>query len=225
MDRTLKHTTLIEASIELHAGDKVLLWMEKIAENCIFEWMGPWEVVDFNTKRKLVYIRDKVLGPARPCTVKQVKRYIDTERTSHSLITDLAEKNKRLDQYDEGEVFLSKVVDYNVPRASSREIQDAKKKKNGNLLEGLAFKVILKGDITRDANVLTGSFVLAITSTTDVQTTFKASDVTGGHLDWYKHIMIHNSTSIQPQSAPMLLALAAIFNFDVSTCDVKQAYL
>lgn len=37
--------------------------------------------------------------------------------------------------------------------------------------------------------------------------------------------MVHSASTLQPQSIRLLLSLAAIFDFDIWTSDVRQAYL
>lgn len=40
-----------------------------------------------------------------------------------------------------------------------------------------------------------------------------------------KHMLVHSSTTLQPQSVRLLLAMAAIFGFDTWNADITQAYL
>lgn len=47
----------------------------------------------------------------------------------------------------------------------------------------------------------------------------------GGHRDKQKHLMVHNSTTLEPQSIRLLLFLARALEFDIWTADVTQAYL
>ena len=101
----------------------------------------------------------------------------------------------------------------------------AKKKEIRNLLKRKTFKIILKEDILPYGNVLPGRFVLAIKSSITGEVVFKARYVIGGHRDKLKHMMVHSSTTMQPSSVRLLLALARIFGFDVWTSDVTQAYL
>ena len=43
--------------------------------------------------------------------------------------------------------------------------------------------------------------------------------------DKLKDLIVHSTATLQPQSVPMLLAIAAIFGFDIWTADMTQAYL
>lgn len=76
-----------------------------------------------------------------------------------------------------------------------------------------------------DANILPGRFVLDIKSTENGQTKFKGRYVIGGHRHRMEDMMVHDATTLQPQSIRILLALAAMFGFKIWTSDVRQAYL
>ena len=47
----------------------------------------------------------------------------------------------------------------------------------------------------------------------------------GGHMDAFKDYLLHFTKTIQPDIIRLLLALAALFGFDIWTADVTQAYL
>ena len=102
---------------------------------------------------------------------------------------------------------------------------EAKKQEIKNLLQHGTFKVILQEDIPKDGNVLPGRFVLAIKSSVDGRIKYKARYVIGGHCYKLKDLTVHSSTTLQPQSVRLLLALAAIFGFDIWTADIRQSYL
>ena len=71
----------------------MLVWREKIVNHRIGEWVGPFTVIATDESRKLVYVKDPKIGPARPFNAVQVKRYLTSETTSvnlaHSFIMDL----------------------------------------------------------------------------------------------------------------------------------------
>lgn len=102
---------------------------------------------------------------------------------------------------------------------------DAKEKEIESLLNRGTFKVILLEEIPSDGNVLPGRFVLSIKSTENGEIKYKARYVIGAHRDRLKHMMVHSSTTPQPQSIRLLLALVMIFGFDLWTLDVRQTYL
>ena len=86
------------------------------------------------------------------------------------------------------------------------------------------FKFIRKEDIPDDAKVLTGGFILAIKSTEDGTIKYNARFVMGGHRDKHKNVMVHNSSTQQPQSVRLLLALTQSYKSEVCTVDVTQTY-
>lgn len=99
---------------------------------------------------------------------------------------------------------------------------EANKAEIRNLLERGTFKVVMKEDIALNANALPGCFVLQIKSTEDDKVKLKARYVVGGNRDRCKNMIDHSATTLQPQSVRNLLAIAAIFGFDVWTFDVSR---
>ena len=93
------------------------------------------------------------------------------------------------------------------------------------LLDRGTFKVILTKDVSKDGNLLPGRFVLAIKSSEDSMTKYKARYVIGGHRDRLKHMMVHTTSTLQPQFIRLLPALAAIHVFHIWASGVRQAYL
>ncbi len=64
--RAFKHAVPPAADRELEPDDEVLIRREKKGNRRIGEWLGPHVVVGTVPERKLVYVRDSVIGPARP---------------------------------------------------------------------------------------------------------------------------------------------------------------
>ena len=122
-------------------------------------------------------------------------------------------------------VHLTEIITRGDPRAYYPEMTAAKKAEIKNPLERGTFKVILKDELPPDGNILPGCFVLAIKSTDDEKIKYKARYVIGGRRDKYKDFMVHFTSTLQPQSIRLLLALAAVFEFDIWTSGVRQAYL
>ena len=91
--------------------------------------------------------------------------------------------------------------------------------------KGETLKTILKEELLDGANVLTARFVLAIKSSADGSTKYKARYVIGGHRDKIKHCMVHGAQTLQSASARLLLALASVLKFSVWSADLKSAYL
>jgi len=207
-------------------GDKVLVWREKIVLNRIGEWLGPFTVILADRQRKLVYVQDCEIGPARPFGYAQVKAYISPHESAQTFFSELhtAFAEYRSDT-DETAVMLTEVISNQDPRASAPEMAEAKRAEIRGLLERGTFKVILREEIPKDANVLPGRFVMSIKSSEDGEVKWKARYVIGGYRDRLKHLMVHTTQTLQPSSVRLLLALAAIHGFKVWTSDVRQAYL
>ena len=225
--RALKHKVPTAADTFYQPGDKVLVWREKIVESRIGEWLGPFEVLATDEEKKLVYVKDVKIGAARPFNVSQVKRYLTPDMVAHCFMSDLGDNLRKFgtSANDDSEVYLTEILNPNDPRSDSIEMGEAKKAEIRSLLERGTFKVILREDIPRDGNVLSGRFVLTIKSTEYGKIKHKARYVIGGHRDKFKDLMVHSTSTLQPQSVRLLLALAAIFNFDIWTSDLRQAYL
>ena len=223
--RALSYAAPPAADRSYQPGDRVLVWRENVVNNRIGEWMGPFTVMATDERKKLAYVQDVKIGAARPFNVVQVKPYYAADTLAHSFMLDLGQSLRQFGSPQEQEFFLTEIIENSDPRANSKEMENAKAKEIRNLLSRGTFKVILKEDIPPDGNVLPGRFVLAIKSTEDNKVIYKARYVIGGHRDKFKDMMVHTSTTLQPQSIRLLLAMASMFGFDIWTADVRQAYL
>lgn len=77
--RALHHAVPPACDRSYQPGDKVLVWREELVANRIGEWVGPFEIEFVEYDKKLVFIRDVKIGPARPFNVAQVKPYYTPE--------------------------------------------------------------------------------------------------------------------------------------------------
>eukprot|EP00171_Calliarthron_tuberculosum_P004009 IDg4009t1 len=177
------------------------------------------------TNKKLVYVQDVTIGNARLFNVVQVKRYHKPKVIAHSLFAGIERSMRQFESPSDDYVFLTEIIQSSDPRAQSSEMSAAVRTEVQGLLRRGTFKVILREDVPPDANVLPDRFVLAIKSTEDGKVKFKARYVIGGHRDKLKDMMVHSTTTLQPQSIRLLLALAALHGFDIWTSDVRQVYL
>ena len=228
VDRALRHRIPPNADHKYDIGSQILIWRERVHSNRIGEWMGPFKVIDVNYDAKQVFVRDCKVGPARPFSLWQVKPYYDAETVTDSLMCDI---NKALTHFRSPvesfhtEALLTEILHPWDPRSNGPEMTEAKKKEICGLLERGAFKVILKEEVPKDANVLPIRFVLAIKSSVDGNIVYKARYVIGGHCDKYKDFIVHSSTTLQPHSIRPLLALSRIFGFEIWTSDVRQIFV
>jgi hypothetical protein len=109
------------------------------------------------------------------------------------------------------------------PRASSREMKEAISKEVHGLISRDTFKIVPRSAVD-GVNVVPSRFVLAIKHE-DSSDKYKARLCLGGHKDVLKSKMVHTATTLSQTSTRLILALAAIFEFDIWTTDVDQAYL
>lgn len=93
------------------------------------------------------------------------------------------------------------------------------------LLQRGTFKVILKKEIHGDANILPGRFLLAMKSSLDDNTKYRARYVVSGHRDKLNSRMVHVPATVKPPSFRLLLTPAEIFGFKIWTANITQAYL
>ena len=226
LKRAFKHNVPPAADIPFDVGDKVLVWREKIVNNLIGEWVGPFTVESFDLRRRFVHVRDVQVGPAKPFGFAQVKNYLSAESTTESLFAELQDILSAFRSTDdESDIHLTEILQSDDPRTRSAEMSEAKRREIKGLLDRGTFKIILREDIPTDGNVLPGRFVLAVKSTEDEEVKFKARYVIGGHRDKLKGFMVHTSQTLQPSSVRLLLALAELHGFSTWTSDVTQAYL
>lgn len=222
--RALHHSVPPCSENTYTANDKVLVWREKVVSNRIGEWMGPYTVRRFDANKKLVYVN--ISDKEVPFNTSQVKNYMDPEELSLSFFTELGNALSRFqDPAEEFEILATEILDVDDERSMSEEMKKAKLTEIHNLLKRGTFKAVLSEEIPQDATVLNGRFVLAIKSTVDGKTICKARYVIGGHRDKFKRFIVHSLSTIQPHSVRLLLSLALIFDFEVWSSDVKQAYL
>ena len=100
----------------------------------------------------------------------QVKPYYVSDTLAHSFMLDLEkgfQKFGHAGDEDADDVFITEIITKKDPRATSKEMTEAKKTEIRNLLKRGTFKVTLKEDVLPVGNVLPGRFLLAPKSTED----------------------------------------------------------
>ena len=206
-------------------GNEVLVWRERVQGKRLGEWMGPYYVIDVDYASKQVIVRDCAYGPPRPFSLWQVKPYLRADSIATAFMEDIHAALSSFSSPADFDVHITEVLHPTDPRCHSVEMSAAKKIEIKGLLDRGAFRIMLKEDLPKDANVLPGRFVLAIKSTDDGQVKFKARYVIGGHRDKLKQMMVHSTSTLQPHSIRLLLALSVAFDFPIWTSDIRQAYL
>lgn len=88
ISRALKHSVPSAADQQYNPGDEVLVWRENLISNKLGEWIGPFDVTQFNAKHKLVFVREAKIGVACFFNFIQVKRYHDPEVLAQSFLIE-----------------------------------------------------------------------------------------------------------------------------------------
>lgn len=222
ISRALKHSTPQASKENFEVNDTVLVWRENTISNRIGEWLGPFSIKKIDRKRKLIWITEH----QNPFNITQIKKYHPPDKCADQLMDQI---NNCFNLFSSPslncDIHLTEILHPTDLRASSPEMNEAKKAKIKGLLKRGTFKIILKRDVPKNGNILPGRFVLAIKSLVDRKIKFKARYVIGGHRDKLREYLIHSSNSTQPQSVRILLSLAALLDFELWGDDVKQAYL
>lgn len=221
VQRGLRHNVPAATDRAFAPGDKVLVWRENIIANRIGEWMGPFIVEAVDVGKKLVYVRDAKVGPAKPYNLAQVKPFIPPEYAAKLLFADVKEAfHDFLSPEGEEEILLTEVVEAGDSRIDTPEMAEARYKEIKGLLERGTFQIILREEVPPGSNLMPARFVFAIKSTEDRKIKFKARYVICGNRDRMKNMMVHSTITVQASSTRIALALASIFGFDVWSADV-----
>lgn len=93
------------------------------------------------------------------------------------------------------------------------------------LLHKKAFRVVLKEELERGANILCSRLVLTIENKGSNREIFKARFVVQCHLDREKELLLHASTTVCQQAIQLLVPLATIFEFGLWSEDMTLAYV
>ena len=109
------------------------------------------------------------------------------------------------------------------PRGDSLHFQEAKRKEMEGSLKRGTWKLILRDEVTQDANVMDGRFALAIKDADNDKPTYKARFVVQGHRDQDKDILVHISSALRQNIENTRFGCSYVW-FSWSH-DVSQAYL
>lgn len=188
------------ASAAITPGDMVYVWRE--GPRC---WMGPVPVLDRNGK---------------DCTVllNQTPKSFNITQLKPARVSNPSPAEKTF-------IFLTEVIEKSDPRAA--QFDAAKKAEILSLIDRGTFSIVLRPEDSRSPkpNILPSRFVLAIKHKDTGETKLKARFVVGGHRDREKRELVHVSNTVKHSSLRLLVAVAAIFGFDLWSMDVRQAYL
>jgi Reverse transcriptase (RNA-dependent DNA polymerase) len=85
--------------------------------------------------------------------------------------------------------------------------------------------VVAKEEVSDNANILGGRFVIAIKDEGTDKKVWKARFVVKGYRDHLKTSLVHDTATSRQHFSRVLVGLAAIFGFNLFSTDVTQAYL
>ncbi|MEM1283154.1 MAG: reverse transcriptase domain-containing protein [Chlamydiota bacterium] len=212
------------ADLVLNPGDMVRVFRETDRK-----YLGPYPVIRVDGKQVFILINDKeiqhsihqVLHASEYDKIANGELLLDEMKTMFSsfISRPLHESN------DPYRIHITEVLHPADPRAFGKLATEAKKKEIEGLIRKGTWKIVLKEEVPRDANVLTSHFVITIKDVETNQPIFKARYVIHGHKDKEKDFLVHNTTNIQQSSIRTIVCLAAVMGFMIWSHDVSQAYL
>ena len=146
----------------------MLVWREKVVENRIGEWVGPYTVKSFDENSRIVLVQKTEEALHERYNVTQVKHLIEPEIVSTQIVDDVRRTLAVFGNKDRTfDTHLTEIVGKHDPKADSPEMKNAISSEVRDLLRRGTFKVILKEELPDGANALTARFVLAIISNAD----------------------------------------------------------
>jgi Reverse transcriptase (RNA-dependent DNA polymerase) len=93
------------------------------------------------------------------------------------------------------------------------------------LIDRGTWRVVAKEEVSDNANILGGRFVLAIKDEVTDKEVWKARFVVQGYLDHLKTSLVHDIATSRQHSSRALVGFALILVFNLFSTDVTQAYL
>eukprot|EP00172_Hildenbrandia_rubra_P001571 Plantae.Rhodophyta-Hildenbrandia_rubra.ctg2135.p1 GENE.Plantae.Rhodophyta-Hildenbrandia_rubra.ctg2135~~Plantae.Rhodophyta-Hildenbrandia_rubra.ctg2135.p1 ORF type:complete len:830 (-),score=119.74 Plantae.Rhodophyta-Hildenbrandia_rubra.ctg2135:46-2535(-) len=179
-------------------------------------WEGPFELL--KAEGKTAHIEDQH-GLEKKLSVANVKplRISDVEDDQPDTEEGRGEANK---------VNIARVFS---PREISQQLledfQDAINEEMSGLLKQEAFVEMPPNQVTKKRNALRSRFALAIKNLCAMKEKLKARLVALGRLGTMKGFIVNDSPALMRHTMRLVLALAGIFDLQLCSRDVKQAYL
>lgn len=160
------------AKYSLCPGQLVMVYSEKKKQ-----WIKDLRIVQLSSKQVWINYNNRIIKVS--CTQVIPQPLPDEDTGISNLLRRLAPLNSK----SHPSILVTEVLPSNDPRGNSPDFDHAKAQEITGLLDKKAFRVVLKEDLNRDANVLGGRFVLTIKSKGTDNEIFKARFVVQGHLD------------------------------------------
>lgn len=200
-------------SYNVSPGDQVYVFREDAKR-----WHGPYTVKSVCDKE--VYL--EVDGIINHFNISQLLP--DRADVADTELQRLKESLQQFKSNDLSGIMLREVLEPCDRRASIPQFDVARAKE----LEGLArrgvYEVISKENVSENANILGGIFILAFKDKDTGKEVYRARFVAQGHKDMEKQYLVHNSPNLK-QNSLFLLLLAALLGFQIWSQDVSQTYL
>ena len=226
--RALLHRVPNAAHHVIKPGMEVLVYREKEKR-----WMGPLLATAVNGK--IVTVKNEGNSAIADFNIQQLKPYFrpipflenvqnkNSEFAINYMMKDIATKNGPKSP-DYG-VHMTEVILQNDSRLKDERFKAAKQNEIRGLVERGTWKIVMKDEVLKDANIMGGRFVLAIKDQGTSKEVWKARFIVQGYKDKLKTSLVHNSPTSRQYSTRILVGLAAIFGFRLFSTDVTQAYL
>lgn len=223
------------ADYVITAGDNVRVFRETDKR-----FLGPYKVVAVEGKqvfinrdgKRLQHSIDQLVpecifsGDDALQTIQtRLSKFDETGNPLLQQVTQTGDKGKGGDSTDTPRILITEVLTPRDVRGDSSEFTAAKKREIEGLISRGTWKLVLRDDVPKNANILGGRFVLTIKDAETDKPIFKAIYVVQGHRDKEKNFLVHDAQTMRQSSIRMVIALAAVFEFPIWSHDVSQAYL
>lgn len=100
-----------------------------------------------------------------------------------------------------------------------------KRKELSGLARRKTWEIVLAQSLPKNANVLSGTFVLTIKDEGTERETWKERFVVQGHTEKLKRSIVHDNSVVLKYFIKLLVGLSSLFCFRSFSTDVTQAYL
>ena len=90
--RALKGETASATHQTYQPGDQVLIWCEKLVENRIGEWIGPFTVVTYDATARIVLVQEKPGSAHQRLNASQVKPFIKPAAAACQFVNSIARR-------------------------------------------------------------------------------------------------------------------------------------
>lgn len=126
--RGLRQKFPIESDRMLSSSDNLLLWRDNLYANSIVEWIGPCNVEGMTVDKKLVFVRDATIGPAKPFNLTQVKPYYNLDKASELFLSELKLVLDEFKTPEDYTIHLTEILRKEKPRIDTPEMRSAQYK-------------------------------------------------------------------------------------------------